>query len=274
MVSLALFLVGCGSDFEECKKSGLDAFQSGNYTKARMKLNEAYRYNASDRDALYYLGLAYQRDSYYDSALFYLRQADLLFPQDREINLSIIEAAEALEDSRTAYHATRVLINTGDSSVEHLEKMAEYSRELNWGPNMYLYGRQLMEREPDKLSHYLEVAHAATVLDSMPIAERVIDSAIERFGRLAPLLANKATYRAFQGDHGTAEKIFRSIVESDSSQAPAFRLSLAHALSSQEDRAKKAEALQIYEVLRVEVGTGMRLDSMIAALREELGETD
>lgn len=274
VVSLALFLVGCGSDFERCKKSGLDAYQNGDYTKARTKLNEACRYNASDRDALYYLGLAYQKDSYYDSALFYLQQGDLLFSQDREINLSIIEVAEVLGDHRAAYKATRALISTGDSSIQHLEKMAEYSRELNWGPNMYLYGRQLMEREPDKLSRYLEVAHAATVLDSIPIAERIIDSAIERFGRLTPLLANKATYHAFQGDYDMAERIFRSIVESDSTHSPAYRLSLANSLSSQDDRAKKTEALQIYKLLRGEMGTAMRLDSMITALGEELGTED
>jgi tetratricopeptide (TPR) repeat protein len=269
-LTLMILLVGCGSDFEASKQSGLDAYQDGHYGKARDKLNEACRYDASDRDVLYHLGLAYQRDSYHDSALFYFRQADLLFPKDREINSSIIEAAEVLEDFRAAYHATRVLISTGDSSLKHLEKMAEYSRGLNWGPNMYFYGCQLLEREPDRLSRYLEVAHAATVLDSMGVAERIIDSAIERFGRLEPLLANKAAYRAFQGDHKTAETIFRSIVDADSLQTPAYRLGLANSLSSQDSRGKKTEALAIYESLREQMGEGMRLDSMITDLRDEL----
>ena len=90
LIWLAGLIVGCGggpNSFDEYKAAGMRAFTDNNYGKAREYLKEALKLNQSDKDVLYFLGMAFKREYYYDSALFYLKRADILYPQDREVSL-------------------------------------------------------------------------------------------------------------------------------------------------------------------------------------------
>jgi len=272
-IAIAL-LISCAKEpetFDELVQAGERSFVDADYYQARVYLNRAIKQKPSDRRLLYLLGLTYSRELMYDSAAFYLGRADVLYPEDREINTALYEAALNSEDYKAARKALRILVKTGDPIEQHLEMLAGLSLQIEDLPFAHHYYRQLLEHEPENPDRYVQVANTAADIGSLEVALALVDSAIEKFGPNESFLSNKGTYLAAQRMYPQSEAIFRSLLTEDST-IPAYRLNLASSLAGQNDPAKKREALRIFRELRSSLSDEPLVDSTIRALEAELGE--
>ncbi len=270
LIIMLVILVGCNSQpesFEQLKKAGEKAFFSGNYTKARDLLSKAAARQPSDKNVLYYLGLSYARDFLYDSAYVYLKRVDLLFPKDREINQEIYNIAMELGEWKAAKRAIETLIATGDSRDQWSERLGWLNRHLGNMVLAYAYYRRALELNPDDPGRYLDVANSAALIDSVPIAIQVIDSAIEKFGEKEELLLNKGLFLAMNNELEKSEDVLRTLYKQDTTSVSTM-LNLAHTLASQDNVEKKKEAYKLY--LRIQPSVGNQVDSIIEALQQEL----
>lgn len=273
-LSAALLILACASEpetFDERLKAGERAFVSGDYFRARGYLLQALNEKPSDRGLLYLLGLTYSRELMYDSAAFYLGRANTLYPDDREINLGLYDAALNVEDWESARAALRVLVETGDPVESHLETLAELSLQMEDLPWAHYYYGQLLEKEPDNPDRWVQVANTAADMGSLQVAMGIVDSAVEKFGPNETFLSNKGIYHAVLKQYTESEEIFRSLILSDST-AIAYRMNLASALASQDDPQKKREALELYRLAQDVLGADARMDSLIEVLESEIGE--
>ncbi len=244
VLAAVVLVVACAKTpetIEELTKAGERAFVEEDYFQARVYFSEALARKPSDRRLLYMLGTTYHRELMYDSAVFFLRRADLLYPNDRETNLILLEAAAQAYDWELARSALRVLIATGDPESDHLEELARLSLILEDYAYANHYYRKLLEREPDNPDRYIQVANTWAELGYMKEAIAVTDSAIEEFGPQEQFISNKGLYYAVKTDYEASEEIFRSLVAQDSTVFE-YHLNLANALVSQEDPKKKREA--------------------------------
>lgn len=276
LIAVIAVCLGCSAvdNFEDLRRSGIHAYERGDYEKARERLLKAYRLNPSDRDNLYYLGLSYQMDAHYDSALHYLRLAEILNPDDKEIKNAVYQVAYALGDWENALQMKRELYLRGDDdALQHAEDLVELDSRTGRGMAAFYYARELLKESPDDPNRYLQFANACIIVDSSHLALRAMDSAIARFGPEDIFLSNKALYYAYRLDYDTAEAIFRALVARDTLDV-AFKVNLANCLSSQEPREKKLEALEIYREIQPVVDVRHKVDSLIANLEGELGIQD
>ncbi len=269
--ALLALLIGCGGSesVEELRKTGKKAFLEQDYSKARNLFLKGITIAPSDKDLLYFTALCYQRDFVYDSALFYLKRADLLYPDDRELNQTIREVALTLGEWKDAIHATYVLAETGDGYEQYFSQIAEMWNRAGSSLNALYWIRKAMDSQPDNPNWYLQTANFAAICDSFDLAITIMDSALHVFGEDFRFIANKATYYSHQGRYEEAEKLLRPIATCDTANA-AYRLNLAHTLSSQKSRSKKREALKIYREIQSEIDPGHHLDSLITKLEQEL----
>lgn len=271
-VLLVGFLGGCSKEpqtVDELSRAGEKAFDNHEYARARKHLTKAVAQKPSDRHLLYLLGISYQRDFLYDSAYHYLKRLDLLFPGDREVNLRLYKIAKTVKEWKSVIKAIHVLVETGDSGEQYHAELADLNLKIENYKVAYYFYRKLLEVEPNNPNYYLLVANLAAQLDSLNISLAVIDSALERFGDRDEFLMNKGLYLAVKKRYEESEAIFRYLLDKDSSSLPT-KLNLANALATQDDRAKKREALQLYLQIRPMADEVLRLDSMIGALRKEL----
>ncbi|MDH4157131.1 MAG: hypothetical protein OEW00_07640 [candidate division Zixibacteria bacterium] len=270
-----VILTGCGKEpqtFEELKAAGRSAFLDDDYARAREYLTRAVALQSSDRSVLFFLGLSYQRDYIFDSALFYLKRVDILYPDDREVNLELYKVCLAMEDWRNAIRSIGVLVKTGDKAEDYYPQLAELNLKLENLPNAYYFSRETLKLFPDNPNYYLQLANVAAELDSLDISLATIDSALTRFGERDELLLNKGLYLVARNRPGDAERIFRDLAAKDTSFIP-YRINLANALSTQKSTVKKAEALELYRQLQPLVGgEQFRIDSMIGVLEKELAD--
>lgn len=275
-LSAALLILACASEpetFDERLKAGEHAFVSGDYFKARGYLLQALNEKPSDRGLLYLLGLTYSRELMYDSAAFYLGRANTLYPDDREINLGLYDAALNVEDWESARAALRVLVETGDPVESHLETLAELSLQMEDLPWAHYYYGQLLEREQDNPNRWIQVANTAADMGSLFVALELLDSAVGKFGPNETFLSNKGIYYAALKRYPESEDIFRALILADST-AIAYRINLASALASQDEPQKKREALELYRLAQDVLGADARMDSLIEVLEEEIGGTN
>jgi tetratricopeptide (TPR) repeat protein len=266
------FLCGCSQKpqtVEQLQQEGERAFVNKDYVKARAYFSQAVAKKPSNPRLLYLLGISYQRDYLYDSAFYYLKRSAILFPDDRETNLALYEVATALGEWKSAIQAIHVLIKTGDASEQYDRELADLNLKNENYQVAYHFYRKLLKREPDNPNHYLVVANLAIELDSPDVALNVIDSAIGQFGPKDEFQLNKGMYLIAVGKYQESEAIFRSLLSRDSS-SQAYKVNLANALASQDSRAKKEEAYQLYLDLRPEVGPEFRVDSILQDLEKEL----
>jgi len=269
-MALAAALAGCGQDsVQELQASGMRAFEDGDYKKARDYLLKGIAIEPSNKELLYYTGLSYKNDYLYDSALFYLKRLDILYPKDRETNLRLYEIALALEDWDYAMAAMGGLIGTGDSIEQYYAQYAEMWGRKDHPGNAYFYTKKALEVEPNDPNHYVRAARLAVLVEPGPAAIRWIDSAIARFGENDGFLSTKAEIYARQDNYPTAEKIFRALLAKDTSSY-AQKINLANVLSSQDNRSKKREALGLYRGVVELAPPNFRLDSLIQVLEKEL----
>ena len=258
---------------DELTKAGERAFLAQDYSKARKYFSKAISQKPSDRRLLYLLGVSYGRDFLYDSAFHYLKQVDLLFPGDREVNLELYKIAKAIQEWKSAIKAIHVLIETGDPVEQYYKELGDLNIMVENYQVAYYFYRKLIEIEPDNPNNYLQVSNLAAQIDSLDVALTVIDSALERFDNRDIFMLNKGLYLSGKKRYKEAEAILRSLLAKDSSSL-AYKLNLAHTLSSQDDRAKKKEALQLYLQLQPVASDQFQLDSLIDVLREELNNNN
>ena len=267
-------LLGCGREpqtFDEYKSAGEKAFFKGNYLKARNYFKGALEINSTDRNVLYFLGVSYQRDYIYDSALIYLKRADILFKNDREINKELYKISRELQDWNNALKAINVLVATGDDINNYLPEIVDYNIRIEHYGVAYHYGKELLKVQPDNPDWYIQFANLAAEIDSLEVALATMDDAIERFGEEDEFLLNRGMYLTAQGKHLKAEKIFRNLTDKDTLNFAPYRMNLAHVLASQDNVKKKKEAYKIYKALQEE-GTDakFRIDSIITDLENQL----
>jgi tetratricopeptide (TPR) repeat protein len=272
-ICLIAVLSSCGKgpkSFEELKAEGEKAFTSAKYAEARGYFIKALAIKPSDRDMLYLTGLSYKRDYVYDSALSFLRRADILYPGSREINQEIYEASIASKSWENAARAINVLVATGDPLEKYLEILVRVYSELDDPLNVVYYLRKLTVTKPEEPTYALQLINALVAVDSMPQAVRLADSAIAKYGPKNELVASRANLSAYQGKYDEAENVFRSLLASDTSRANAYKLNLANVLSMQKDKAKKREAIELYKEIRTKVDSRLKVDSLITDLEKSL----
>lgn len=271
---LLLSFVACSdkpSGFTALKDAGQKALLKGDFPQARLYLIGALEKKQSDRDVLYFLGIAYQREYYYDSAFFYFRRADLLHPFDREINVSLLRVAKELNEYETALKAIEVLIKTGDSENSHLSDLTEFNLRNDNPYRAFKYMRMTMANDTsNSRDRYLHLSNIAFQIDSFDFAINLLDEAIEKFGPEKEFVINQAIYIGGQGNLVRAEKILRSVMNQYPEEL-SIKLNLANILTRQENNSKKREGLELYKVVLPELSETRVVDSAIAALEIELG---
>lgn len=267
---ISSLLLSCGEGrLEEYKTKGLEAFNQKHYRQARVFFGKALHEKPSDRDAAYYMGLSFKNDFDYDSAMFYFKRADILNTNDREVAEQMYEVALALQEWQIATTAMNVMINTGDNPEQYYVKRADLWRRRDHPGNAYYYTKLAMEYDSEDPKLYLDAATYAELVDSLPVSLAYIDSAIAKFGPNPTFIANRALYLNKMGEHKTAERIYRALLETDSTRVD-IRYNLAKALEFQDSRKAKSEALDLYKSLRRPLGYKMPIDSIITRLEQEL----
>ena len=269
---ISICLVGCSGEQESAAtllKKGQEAFLSGNYAQARESFGKGLVLEPSNHDLIYYMGVSYQKEYVYDSALFYLRKADILFEGNKEINRALFEVAPHVQDWDLAIQAMRKLIELGDSPDRYWPELAEYNSYRNNFVHVLYYCRRLAEQNPEDTSIFLRLIGAAVSANSLSVASAFLDTAIDRFGPRDEFTANRGSIYSFTGQYEKAENIFRSLLAKDSANSY-YKLNLASTLASYDRRSKKEEALEILNKLQFELGTGYGIDSLIVRTNREL----
>ena len=276
LLIILLLTLGCSSEpqtFAEYKQEGKKEYARGNYKEARRLLNEAMKSNKSDRDVLFYLGLSYQKDYMLDSAIFYMKKADMLYPKDRDINLSIYKVALELQQAEYLVEAIDVLIKSGDPIEDYYELLITCNMQLERYFVAFLHSQALLQTDLENPSYYFTAANLAADVDSLDLALRTINQAIEKFGEKEEFVLNKGIFTARMGEHLKAEKIMRSLL--DTSQNPSFvKLNLANVLTAQDNKDKKLEGYHLYKEIQSEFSQDYKIDSTINALKQELKITE
>ncbi|MFQ5453043.1 MAG: tetratricopeptide repeat protein, partial [Candidatus Zixiibacteriota bacterium] len=153
----SIIISGCTQEpetFEELKKAGEKEFIKENYPAARKYFVTALKLKQSDRDILYFLGLSYQREYLLDSAIYYLKRGDLIYPNDREINLAIYPIAVELQEWENALKAISVLVTTGDPIDKYYKQLVELNIKAEHYIISFIYLKKLLEAEPDNPNWY------------------------------------------------------------------------------------------------------------------------
>ncbi len=259
------------TSFDELLQAGETAYVKEQFPQARTYLNKAVKLQASHKRALYLLGMSYAKDYLLDSAFFFLKRADLLNPNDREINREIYRIAPDIKEWQAAITAIAVLVKTGDAPEKYYQELATLSSLDSNFASTYYYRQKLIESDPENPTRYLELSSMAHQLEMTDTAIVIMDKAIEKFGPKEEFLSNKGVFMTFKGDFAGAESIFRSLANSSVNNKLFYQLNLANALASQPQRSKKEEALKLYLMLQDKSAQSLRVDSLITQLKSELG---
>jgi len=273
LLAAALMIGGCSSpeSVEELRAAGKKAYLDEKFREAREYFLKALAQKPSDKDLLYFLASAYQRDSMYDSALFYLQRSNILFPKDRETNQRIYKIALLLEKWEDAISAVNVIAEVDGNIDTHAGELMMLWASNGTPINALYWGRRAIEHDPDNLQWYLGVAQNAVPCDSIELGLAALDSALNRFDSTYTdgLMLQKGIMLTEAGRYAEAERIFRPFVERDSTSVP-YRHYLANSLAGQDGRAKKAEALALFKEIQPVVPPENQVDSIIAQLEKDL----
>jgi tetratricopeptide (TPR) repeat protein len=271
-IILAGILLSCSEEpetFDELKAAGIKAYTSQSYAEARTHLTKAAQKKSSDRDLLYFLATCYQRDLILDSAFFYIRRADILFPRDREIAMTMYTIAPQVQEWQAALTAIETLIATGDDAGQYYHECALYNKNLGNIYASFLDFEKAKKFDSTNPTRYLELSSAAAAAESIPYALAIIDTAIQKFGEKDQFLSNKAVLFSFQQRFEESEGILRGLV-TRRPESYEFKMNLANTLASQASTAKKKEALAIYMQIEPNTDPTWKVDSLITSLKEEL----
>jgi len=274
MLGLLLVAVfaGCGSgdSIEELLQAGDEAFEERNYTQAREYYLRGLEIDSKNRDLLLACGKAYRQDFMLDSAIYFFKRADLMQREDREINEQIREVAKALGDWQNAIDAIETLARLDGTMEPYHVELADLRLKNNQPGRAFYHARNALLAGPDIPGLYIQTASMAASYDSVEVAIEILDSAVAKFGPLDQFVVNRAMLQAYTGNFGQAEAALRSVIDQSENPRPALKMNLANILAAQPQRAKKEEALQIYEEIREVISRDFPVDSLIQVLRNEL----
>ena len=273
LLTFAAFLGGCSSPetVEELRAAGKKAYLDEKYGEAREYFLKGLAQKPSDKDLLYFLASSYQKDSMYDSALFYLQRSNLLFPGERETNYRIYKIALMLEEWDAAISAVNAMAEIDGNVDRHAGELMMLWASNGSPINALYWGRRAIEHDPDQIQWYLGVAQNAVPCDSIEVGLAAIDSALNRFDSTYrdELLIQKGVLLVEAERPAEAEEIFRPYVEANP-QSVRYRHYLANALAGQPGREKKEEALTLFKEIQPAVGEEAQVDSVMAWLEETL----
>jgi tetratricopeptide (TPR) repeat protein len=255
----------------ELVEAGKKAFLAEQYAKARGYFQTGLKTAPSDKDLLYYTGLCFQRESSYDSALTYLRKADILYPRDRGINQALKPVAEITHHWGYAIGAISVLVSTGDDLHRYYRDLARYSARNGEPTITVFYQRKLKEENPDSLMEWVRLTMVEFDLDSVDVARHLIDTAVAKFGRNDQLLPLVGLLRAHEGNYPEAEKIFRSLV-AKYPDASNNKVNLANVLSEYPQREKKQEAIDFLLSIPESDRGDLNVDSLIIMIKKDMAQ--
>lgn len=273
MALLLVALYGCGApeSMDELREAGQQALDDGKYAEARGYFRQAMKLDNKDRDLLVSCAEACRQDYMYDSALYFLKRADLMHPGDIEVNREIRQLAIALGDWQNAIAAIRVLEKANAAGDDYHTVLADlYTRNGQPGP-AFFHARRALMTSPDNPAFYVQTAAWAAQYDSVGIGIEILDQAIAKFGPQDQFVVNKAMYLAFVGESRKAESLLRGVVKKSSSPNPTMQLNLANILATQPERSKKEEALEIYAEIRDILAGAYPIDSLSQVVKTELG---
>jgi tetratricopeptide (TPR) repeat protein len=205
-----------------------------------------------------------------DSAYYYYRKAKVLYNNDREVNRELIQMAPAFKDYDVAFKAIAAMINTGDNEKIYWPQLAE----LYYMDNQYHkaagYYQKLIEDDSGNAYYYLSLAGVLSMGRKPDESNKVLLTALDRFGPRPEFYTNVAVNYANQAKFKEAEKYFRLSLGLSQDNIPTW-INLANVLSALPDRDKKLEALEIYKTYKDQTPAFYNLDSVIAGLQTELG---
>jgi tetratricopeptide (TPR) repeat protein len=271
---LALTLLSCSREpktVDALRSAGQKALLDRNYAKARGFFQKGLAKAPSDKGLLYFTGLCFQREGSYDSALTYLRKADILYPKDRDINQALKPVAELTQSWGYAIGATSVLIATGDDPRLYYHDLAVYSAKNHQPMITMYYQRKVLEQYPDSIMEWVRLGGVALELDSLDVARMLLDTALAKFGRSDHLYGLVGLLRAKEGNYPEAERIFRVLYGKDSSLTT-NKLNLANVLSHYPIKAKKLEALDLLRAIPSDEGKEFKVDSLIMIIQKEVDQ--
>jgi len=270
VVLAALGWSGCSRSLEDLRASGKEALDKKEFAKAREYYLQALEQDKSDKESLVGIAEAYRRDSRLDSTIYYLKRADLMHPGDHALNEQILEIAVRLGDWRNGINAIEAMIEMGDSDDKWHEQLADLWLKNGDQPRAFFHARRAIRNGSNNQAIYLQTATWAAQYDSLDAAVEILDSAVARFGPLTPFLVNKALLLSYAGRNRQAETVIRSVLDQEDSPNPSIQLNLANILAAQPEKAKKREALQIYQQIRPELAGRYPVDSLIQAVTDQL----
>ena len=273
-----VFLLGvfCGGpkSVEELRKAGQQAFLDQDYKKAREYMLAALEKAPSDKQLLYFTGLAYKMDYIMDSALIYLKRADIHYPDDREIAVNIYEVATAIGEWKYAQEAVMTLVRTGDNEADYYEALADLWNNQGSFFNTFYYLRKMwIEQGIHDQKRFIQIASLAAQIDSLAVADSVLDSAITRFGMNDDLLLVRAKILFNKRKLDEAESLLRELAERHPDN-PEIKANLGNALINKGGERNKREALTLYREIRNRMPDPIAVDSIIANIERDLaGDT-
>ena len=272
IVVLAQFpLAGCSGDSAgdgDYQKLGMKAFSDGNYPKAREYLRKALEKRPSDKDLLYFTGLAYQRDFVLDSAFYFIKRTSLLYPDDKEVLEQLYAVASMVGEYNDARKALMDLIAKGDPLEKHLENLVDMLYKSGSIANLYYYlVKWYREYGLEDQSRFRLLASYAAKVDSFEVANEVLDSAVKRWGDSDDFELVRSEILFNEGKMADAEKILRALVAKYPDNLD-FKTNLANCLSNQNKIPKIDEALDIMKSIRAQVSDRAKIDSVITQMED------
>lgn len=269
LIAVVLSGFGCSdgsSGADDYKKTGMKAFADGRYSDARTSLLKALAQKPSDKDLLYFTGLAYQRDFILDSAFYYIKRAFLLHSNDRELVEQYYEIATTFGEYKAAREALMKLIEMGDPLEKHIANLVDVLNKSGSVINTHYYLRQwYSEYGLNDLNHFRLLATLSGKLDSFDLAYEVLDSAISRWGESDDFQLVRSEILFNEKRLPEAEAILRDLVARYPDNND-FKMNLASSLSNQNEISKIDEALEIMRSLRPQLSNPAPLDSVIIGI--------
>jgi tetratricopeptide (TPR) repeat protein len=271
-LSIVLLALSCSREpktLDELRAAGQREFNDAHWSVARSYFQKALMKAPSDKQLLYLTGLCYKRESIYDSAVVMLKKADYLYPRDREINIALREVADLDGKWGYAIGAISVLIATGDKIENWYSDLARLSARNNEPLISMFYQRKLQKINHEDQQEWARLISVSLMIDSLPIAQLYLDSAIAKFGMNDELMACKGKVEGSLGHMAEAEKIFRTLYAKNPNLS-ANKYNLANVLSSAADKTSKMEAIELLRLIPEGERKNYHADSLIILIQKQV----
>jgi tetratricopeptide (TPR) repeat protein len=271
VVAMTLLLAACSKEptsLEDLRAAGKKAYLNQKYAEARTYFNKALKISSVDADILYFNGLSYKRDYIYDSALRFIKRADLAKPDNLEINREIYDLAQKTENWDYALSAVRVLIFNGEPEQKYHKDLAKFSI-MSGQPLEALWWQSKVMEVDSSAGEYEKLVTIYLSMDSLNEALDKIKIMRTKFGDSDQLKASEGTIFVSQKKYAEAENIFRTLLAKDSAQL-GYKLNLANTLSFSPDKIKKREALSLFKALPPDFAKKYNVDSLIHVIDSQL----